>query len=102
MPFYDHPETGRLHFRCTAGGHGGGKTGVFDGIATPEDIREYPDHYHEYQRAKRAAAVTAEEAALKAAEPVPEPIAVAEPADEIAADPDAPELIESVSEIDGD
>jgi len=44
--FYMHPETKKLHFVASAGGTGGGQTGTFDGVATPEDIKAHPRAYN--------------------------------------------------------
>ncbi len=51
--FYEHPETGKLHFRGTAGG--GNST--YDGVATESDMRNYPEaHAHHVASKERAKA----------------------------------------------
>jgi len=54
--FFDHPETGKLHFRSAAGGTGGGSTSVFEAPATPADIAAHPREHARYLRAKELAA----------------------------------------------
>lgn len=53
--FYDHPQTGKLHFAALAGGHGGGATSEFDAPATKEDIRNHANAHAQYLSEKRAA-----------------------------------------------
>ncbi len=54
--FYDHPHTGKLHFRALAGGHGGGATSEFDAPARPEDIAAFHNAHAAYVRKKHLAA----------------------------------------------
>ncbi len=50
--FYDHPVTGKLHFRATAGGEGSGATGQFDAPATAIDIERNRVEHDAYLRRK--------------------------------------------------
>ncbi len=52
VSFYDHPVTGKLHFRATAGGAGAGATGQFDAPATAVDIERNRVEYGAYLRRK--------------------------------------------------
>ena len=66
--FYDHPHTGKLHFKGVAGGG----TSEFDGPATATDIRNYPHEHARHIEMKHAVARAKAEAvaALKAEEAV--------------------------------
>jgi hypothetical protein len=66
--FFDHPETGKLHFRSVAGGTGGGATSVYEAPATKADMAAHPGAHARYLIAKRQAAEKANAAAVKAAE----------------------------------
>ena len=57
--FFDHPQTGVLHFRAMAGGYGGGATSFYEAPATPSDIKAYPQDHARYVVAKNKAAAEA-------------------------------------------
>lgn len=80
--FYDHAETGKLHFSSVAGGTGGGVTSIFDAPATAADIASHPREHGLYVKAKREAAAQAEAEAETAAEKT----AVLQEVDKTAAD----------------
>lgn len=65
--FYDHPQTGRLHFQAPAGGTGGGATSEWDAPATEADIRDNPREHSRYLKEKRDA-VSARDAQAQAIE----------------------------------
>lgn len=49
--FYNHPQTGVLHFHASAGG-GDGSSSIFDAPATTQQIDQYGLEYKQYLRLK--------------------------------------------------
>jgi len=60
VEFYRDSE-GRLRFRATAGGHGGGVTSTFDGLATDEHTTAHPREHAAFLLMEAAPEPVAEE-----------------------------------------